>query len=258
MIQARSMNMPFTLSMQPDSAHARAGILVWLVEFTAWRPRLSSLRACLDPSQRERAARLRDPALRRDRELAYALHRVALADLLGLPASCVPLQRSAEGQPRLPGGKVHTSLSHASTHAAIAISTAGPVGVDIEPTRRNFSLAELADRICHPDELEAIGETGLLRLWVRKEAMLKAIGTGLAIEMSSFAAPDEGLVALRSSASASAMSLQVRQLDAGAECVAAVAGMPGASIDCQWLVPDDESWRGQPIGAAPALEPIRI
>jgi 4'-phosphopantetheinyl transferase len=245
MIQARPMNASFTFRTEPLAGCNRAGIVLWLVEFVAWRQQASSLRHCLDPSQRERAARLRDPAQRRDRELVYALHRLALGNFLGLPAACVPLQRSEDGQPLLPGGHVHTSLSHANTHAAIAVSTAGPVGVDIESRFRNFALAELADRICHPCELPESGEAGLLRLWVRKEAALKAIGKGLSIEMASFAAPEDGLLSLRPDPASAAMLLRVRHVDAGADCVAAVAGAPDAIVEVRWLVPDGEARRGR-------------
>lgn len=251
------MNAPFTLRTPPVAGRDRADILVWLVEFAAWRPHLPALRECLDPSQRARSAILRDPAQRRDRELVHALHRMALGEFLGLPASSVPLERSADGQPLLAGGEIHTSLSHARMHGAIAISTAGAVGVDIEPRLRNFSLAELAERICHPEERHSIDEAGLLRLWVRKEAALKAIGTGLSVEMATFVAPDGGLVSLRSGPSAAELTLRVRHVDAGVECVAAVAGAPDASIACRWLAPLGEPWRKRATEPSAAMEPIR-
>ena len=234
------MNAPFTLRTRSDRGFRRPEIVVWLVEFADWRQQLSTLRQCLDASQLGRAARLRDPMQRRDRELVHALHRTVLGDFLGLPAASVPLRRSANGRPWLQGHEVSTSLSHSIATAAIAISTAGPVGVDIEPRSRNFPMAELADRICHPDELPC-DEAGLLRLWVRKEAALKAIGTGLSMEMSSFCAPDRALVSLRPDPASPCMTLWISHVDAGAGCVAAVAGSPDADVVCRWLLPGGES-----------------
>lgn len=236
--QADFLNASFTRRQRRGAARERAGIQVLLVEFAAWRPRLASLVGCLDRGQRQRVERLRDPAHRRDRQLAYALHRVALGEHLQLPAACVPLFRSSLGQPRLENDLVHTSLSHGNTHAAIAISAAGPVGVDIESRERTFPLSPLADRICHAEENGLMSDGDLLRLWVRKEALLKAIGIGLGLEMTSFQAPENGVVTLRSDPSAPTTTLRVQHVDAGAQCTAAVAGPPDATVECHWLLPD--------------------
>ena len=151
---------------------------------------------CLDASQLGRAARLRDPMQRRDRELVHALHRTAL----GIFSACL-LPAFRCGAPRMdsPGCRAMRCIPASATrvaNAAIAISTAGPVGVDIEPRSRNFPMAELADRICHPDELPSRRVRPAAPLGSQGSA-LKAIGTGLSMEMSSFAAPDGALVSLR-------------------------------------------------------------
>lgn len=67
------------------------------------------------------------------------------------------------------------------------------MGMDIEPLVRMDLLPEMAEVICiRPEhaaiEALAIDHRGraLLALWVHKEALLKAAGTGLSVEMSSF------------------------------------------------------------------------
>src|SRR3546814_6922343 len=102
------------------------------------------------------------------------------------------------GCPQVPGTGLNTSLSHSGTAVAIALTGAGAIGVDIEPASRARGLLDLASRICHPIELTALSampeparEAALLRLWVRKEALLKALGVGLRWEMSGFEARDD-------------------------------------------------------------------
>jgi 4'-phosphopantetheinyl transferase len=64
----------------------------------------------------------------------------------------------------------------------LAVSEAGPVGVDIEASSE--SLVDIATMVCPPSEEAATAEE-LLWLWVRKEAVLKATGDGLAVPMTS-------------------------------------------------------------------------
>lgn len=68
----------------------------------------------------------------------------------------------------------HISISHSRTHLAVALSTAGPVGIDIETPRPQ--LQRVAPRVLSAAELEAYGAEpdGLLRAWTLKEALYKA------------------------------------------------------------------------------------
>ncbi len=187
-------------------------------------------------------ARVRRRRASRDREqltLAYALHRAMLGAVLGMPAEGVPLYRDAKGCPRLEGGIAATSLSHTDGAIAIAVTRASTVGIDIEPAERAGVMCEIAGRLCHPRELHAANATpeprrgaAWLALWVRKEALLKAAGTGFEIEPDAFEAPDQTVVELPG-----AGGLAVGMLDAGHGWSAAVAGMPGAAIEYGWTGP---------------------
>lgn len=80
---------------------------------------------------------------------------------------------------------VHVSLSRSGPHLVTAIAPVGspvPVGVDVEVARIDVL----------PSLVLAPGETGdLARAWARKEAILKARGTGLTTPMSSVVLADE-------------------------------------------------------------------
>ncbi|MGH8791907.1 MAG: 4'-phosphopantetheinyl transferase family protein [Stackebrandtia sp.] len=146
--------------------------------------------APLSADERDRMSRFRQAA-DRDRFLsAWSLTRAVVGDLLDLPAArltftreCAHCGHPSHGKPRVDGDPLHFSLSHAGDRVLLAVSTVGPVGADVEPTDRD--LDDIAQNMLHPDEPPALG-ADLPRIWVRKEAVVKATGHGLAVETNTF------------------------------------------------------------------------
>jgi phosphopantetheinyl transferase len=104
----------------------------------------------------------------RDRSVtAAALVRLLLAHRLGVQPADVAID-IANGKPRLawPPARTEFSVSHAGDEVVVAVSDGAAVGVDIE------RLGRMADH-----------DT---RTWVRKEAVIKAAGTGIGTPMGSF------------------------------------------------------------------------
>lgn len=88
---------------------------------------------------------------------------------------CASCGATGHGRPwlRHDGRSVHVSLSRSGLHLVTAIAGA-PVGVDVEEAVIDVD----------PGLVLASGEAGdLARAWARKEAVLKARGTGLATPM---------------------------------------------------------------------------
>lgn len=212
-------------------------VLADLDDWMAWLPQAPGL---LDDGERIRVARRRDPAHARALAFAYALHRVVLAELLGMPVAEVRIERDAKGCPYLPGGRCNTSLSHADGVVAVAAATSGAVGIDIESRARAGEMNEIAERVVHPRELPAVAAVAptlrglaLLDVWVRKEAVLKAAGIGLEQDMDSLWLPADGVVEL---APAGAPT-RVQALPVGGGWVAAVSAPPAMPVDWSWLRP---------------------
>jgi len=139
----------------------------------------------LDPGERDRADRFRRESDRRDFVAAHLLVRLCAARLLGIDPAEVAFAQHCPGC-GLPGhGRpllrdrpdVGLSLSHTEGMVAAAAGTV-PVGVDVElrgreaadPAVRKLVLAaaEAALVAARPEPDEAF-----LRLWVRKEALVK-------------------------------------------------------------------------------------
>lgn len=176
------------------------------------------------PSVDERAQleRLRRQS---DRDLfisARRLTREVLAGVTCQPADQLVFDRTcrhcgdpAHGKPTIAGGGPHFSLAHCRDLVVLAVDEAFPVGVDIEPAGQNIDA--LSSLIRHPDDPESRG-VDLLRMWVRKEASLKASGWGLGRDMTTFTAsrpPDAAVV---------------EDVDAGPHHVAAVASLSGGYV----------------------------
>lgn len=146
----------------------------------------------LDTRERMRAARYRHGRDRATYVLAHAVWRLVLGRCLGIDPEHVSLVATALGQPTLPGTDLATSLSHSGRWVAIAVGTVRCLGVDIERCPSEVSLHDLIADACTGHEAATLAalpeeqrQTALLRLWTRKEALLKAFGVGLTESPSS-------------------------------------------------------------------------
>ncbi len=138
--------------------------------------------ALLDEEERARAARYRLIEVRQRFVVVRAALRRLLAAYCERPAAALRLTYGAHGKPALSDCPcVHFNLSHTAGLALCAVSSQ-PVGVDVERLRE---VGEGAARfVLTAEERQLLDEAGggssaLLRLWVRKEALLKGTGEGL-------------------------------------------------------------------------------
>jgi 4'-phosphopantetheinyl transferase len=182
-------------------------------------------------ADRERAERFK---FERDRH-RFVKARLVLRRLLAdekMASLAEPLVYGANGKPRLHGrSDCEFNLSHSEHWALIGLADWHAVGVDIEVVRPMSDLFELAS--CHftdPEQAELAACSpdtvvrSFLQGWTRKEACLKAVGTGLTVEAT---AVDTGLSPLEKIISIAAEDWQadvrVASIDLGPLLVGAVA-----------------------------------
>lgn len=170
---------------------ARGETCVAVFDSREWHDHVAEAETLLDARERTRATRFRFEKDYATYVLIHALWRMTLGHCLGIHGARVVLVPSATGQPCLPGVAFSTSLSHSGHYAAVAISTAVTVGIDIERSPSRVALEELMATMCSREEIgevtalhPGLRETALLRLWTRKEAALKAFGVGLSADMA--------------------------------------------------------------------------
>ncbi len=82
------------------------------------------------------------------------------------------------GKPYLVNMPYHISLSHSFNYAAVMVSTAKPVGIDIEQI--NDKVARIAHKFMSAGELAALGDHDYIKqlyvYWCAKEAVYKCNG----------------------------------------------------------------------------------
>jgi len=113
-----------------------------------------------------------------------------LAGYLGIPHAHLVIERDGYGKPHLTGphaASMQFNLSHSGSSLIVALSRNQAVGVDIEDGLRDRPWLALAERYFAPAEYERLArlpEADLaerfIALWSCKEAVLKALGRGIA------------------------------------------------------------------------------
>lgn len=138
--------------------------------------------ARLSPADKAHILRFTAPGPAAARMLARALLVLAcLPDCPGLPAT---LSRTVSGAPRLlfPHAAMQAALSFAYSPQAVVCALAlGPPGLLLGVDLEALDSPPPAPRAFHPCE-RVSGPRDALRRWTIKEALLKAQGTGLAID----------------------------------------------------------------------------
>jgi 4'-phosphopantetheinyl transferase len=146
-------------------------------------------------SDQERARALRHHRLEDQARSAggAALLRSVVGGMTGIAAGELTVVRRCarcggpHGRPELPGTGLHASISHAGNWVLVAVTRAGPVGVDIEPASGPGSSRKwgwLRARVVGSSEAARLRpDDNPLVVWTRKEAVLKATGEGLTTPM---------------------------------------------------------------------------
>jgi 4'-phosphopantetheinyl transferase len=150
--------------------------------------------ALLADGERARQRSFVSPELQRRFLAARAGLRTLLGRHLDLDPRRLSFATNEFGKPRLAGNEqVHFNLSHCEERAVLAIGDAGEVGIDLE-RERPIEHVDLAKRYFHPNEVAAITASrdeaeqrrAFFLVWTLKEAVVKALGTGLSTPLDSF------------------------------------------------------------------------
>jgi 4'-phosphopantetheinyl transferase len=167
----------------PDCPPGPGSVMV----LQADRAALQAMQPVLSPEEAVRAEATLHEAARSRFVEGRALLRMSLGRMLGFDPLTLPLRISSQGKPHLPPtwSNLRFSLAVGESHVLVAAGIDAEVGVDIEETAPPdfeavaaviMSAGEIADFRSLPLDARA---DAFLRSWTRKEAVLKAYGTGL-------------------------------------------------------------------------------
>ena len=144
----------------------------------------------LDAYEASRLDRYRFPKDRSRFFFGRLIVRSVLADVLGCHPRNVPL-RVESGRPFLDpcvNLDIHFSISHAADAVLVSFRRECETGIDIERLRTFENIDDVARRVMTQREHEhyrslhgADAVSAFFRLWTRKEAVLKLMGTGFSV-----------------------------------------------------------------------------
>lgn len=154
---------------------------LWLVPLDVDATTLQRAWQLIDGPERRRAAAFRFARDRRRFVVARAQLRLLLARRVGVDPAVLRFGQGRYGKPELAHrGRPSFSLSRSGDLALLGLSDAPAIGVDIEWLRSDLEQGLLAETILAPSEISApVDAATVTRAFVRKEAYLKAVGTGL-------------------------------------------------------------------------------
>lgn len=136
----------------------------------------------------------------------FTLCRAALRSVLCRELACsnehLAFRTSEHGKPyaivRGRRAPISFNLSHSGSHGLIALAPGGQVGIDVEERVPHQNLDQLIEAVFGPNEKQELSAANdrdrlhlFFRLWTMKEALSKAHGMGLSLDVSRFEIPQD-------------------------------------------------------------------
>ncbi len=168
----------------------------WLIDLRAAPDEVQSLRGVLSPDERDREARFAFDDLRAPFVVAHAGLRLLLAERLDCAPSELVFRTGSYGKPHLVDRALEFNLSHSGSWALLALGDRDALGVDIEVVDALRATPSMIRAIGSRRERSRLDQLGgdarvaaFFRLWSRKEAAVKALGTGMSQPLDAIEVP---------------------------------------------------------------------
>ena len=183
-----------TWDLSPNEIALASGELhVWQTALDLPADQVQRARELLSPAEQERADRFHFDRDRRRFSVARSTLRLILSIYLQQPPDQIVFTHNPYGKPAI-SAPLHFNVTHAHELALFAVTAAAPVGIDVEYTGRHVADRDaLARRFFSAQEVEvyqALAEVerraAFWCCWTRKEAYIKALGTGLSHPLDRF------------------------------------------------------------------------
>jgi 4'-phosphopantetheinyl transferase len=156
-----------------------------LVSEEIWAFDLEAALGEISAQRREQALRFKHEQGQRLCVLAYLLLKKGLRETYGITENPV-FEYNEHGKPSIVGHPdIYFNLSHCK-EAAVCVISDHPVGVDVESIREyKESLVRYTMNDAEIREIESSDNpaSAFIRLWTKKEATMKRVGTGISNDM---------------------------------------------------------------------------
>lgn len=159
---------------------------IWMFSLIADDTQLATFQNLISNEELQRAQRLRFADHQRRAIISSAILRQILSRYLPIKPEAIVYAYNEFGKPYIESHPIHFNLSHSHDQAIVAISTEYELGIDIERQREKIDIPGLVRKVYsakeqkHFAQLNSEDQTAsFYKVWTCKEAILKALGTGL-------------------------------------------------------------------------------
>jgi 4'-phosphopantetheinyl transferase len=145
---------------------------------------------CLNKDDQLKANKVRDSEDKITLLTCYTMLRMIISKRLKINPLDISFETGTNGKPRIKNDSLFFNISHTSNSYAFALSEYFSIGVDLEELNEHLNYEPIIKRFFSRKECEFILESKrnsrnrFFLLWTRKEALLKAIGTGIVSHLS--------------------------------------------------------------------------
>jgi len=178
---------PSQLNLTTDELH------LWLVSLLRSPAELDGFLKTFSPDEVERSANIKINKAKKNYIAARGILRILLGRYLKISPEQIVFDYGKAGKPQLLSTDLQFNLSHSGDYAFYGICQSAPIGVDIENEKKDMEFEAIAQRFFSHEEYQAIKAlpekkkcAGFFDCWTKKEAWVKALGTGLRHPLSEF------------------------------------------------------------------------
>lgn len=158
--------------------------LLWVAHFSEQRLKCDQYWLYLNEEEKAWVNRRVTHKLQEEVLISLGLRRQILAELLGVSPQTLIFEYSEQKKPFFANHCIYFNVSHSADFWVMLTDKYHSVGVDVEDTRRPVEFHELSKRFFTTQEADCVQQASnpaeiFWHLWTGKEALLKAIGTGI-------------------------------------------------------------------------------
>ena len=168
-------------------------IHVWQIDIESQLQYLETYWSHLSNLEQSRASKFRFEIHKNKYIIRTGILRILLSNYRMCQPNEIEFKIGEFGKPKLTNSDLAFNLSHSKNKAIIAIAINLQLGIDIEYIDEKIKAKEIAGNFFSNEEIKQLCALedvkladGFFNIWTKKEAFIKAIGTGLTYPLDAF------------------------------------------------------------------------
>ena len=167
---------------------------LWFVDINEHKDRLPHYLSVLNDVEKERASKYRFEKDKNCSIIARGVLRTLLGNYLEKNPKEIKFKLGEFGKPSLnEESNIEFNISHSGNVIVLAFVLNDKIGVDVEHTKRTIEVNSIAKQFFSKEEVTALfsleesyQKQAFYNCWTRKEAFIKALGSGLSFPLNQF------------------------------------------------------------------------